>query len=394
LTFTEVPGGTSNWTFNDDTGNYNDDGGSAKIVITQATLTVIPDNQTAQYSDATPLLTFNYSGFIGSDGPDDLITVPVCSTTRLILSPADDYTVTCAGGEDNNYTFSYVNGTFTVKKENAIVTFDDGNPTALQVSEPGGSLDANELILVVKVQEKIPDLPADKAEAGDINKSGLTVKLEPLSGGGAITLDCTAVVDGAGYDGVKTFTCTNNTPLAVDTYDVIANVDGDYYIGESYDGFTVYDPSLGFATGGGWFYWPGTTEKTTFGFAMKYNKKAKNVQGNLLIIRHHADGTISRLKSNALDGLALKNSNGIGIASFSGKATYMTWDPEANEGLGEYVNTGGIAFSVYAEDCNQPGIGIDRFWIRAMDKLVMANPAPTNAVTIGGGNIVIPHTTK
>ena len=37
----------------------------------------------------------------------------------------------------------------------------------------------------------------------------------------------------------------------------------------------VYDPSLGFTTGGGWFIWPdGSGDKTNFGYTMKYNKKA------------------------------------------------------------------------------------------------------------------------
>jgi hypothetical protein len=40
------------------------------------------------------------------------------------------------------------------------------------------------------------------------------------------------------------------------------------------------------ATGGGWFYWPGTTDRTNFGFTMKYNRRGTRVQGNLLIIRH------------------------------------------------------------------------------------------------------------
>jgi len=390
--FTNVPGGTANWTFTDSTGNYNDDAGSVKIVILKAVLTITADNQAAQYSDETPQLTFIYSGFIGNDDPDDLATKPSCSTTRLISSPAGEYPITCSGGEDDNYSFNYVDGNFTVTKENAIVTFDDGNPAALQVSAPEGPLNANELTLVIKVKEKLPDLATSTAIAGNINNAGLIVKLEPLSGGAAITLDCSMAVEGTGYDGVKTFTCTNSQPLAVDTYDVVALVDGNYYIGEGYDGFTVYDPSLGYTTGGGWFYWPGTTEKTNFGFTMKYNKKATNIQGNLLVIRHHADGTISRLKSNALDGLALKDIDGCGIATFSGKSTYETWDPEANEGLGGYVTLGGIRFSVYVEDCNEPGTGVDKFWVRSMDKLVLEKPAPTNAVTIGGGNIVVPHT--
>ena len=103
------------------------------------------------------------------------------------------------------------------------------------------------------------------------------------------------------------------------------------------------------------------------------------------------------MKSNALGALALVDSNGCGIATFTGKATYMTWDPAENEGLGGYVNTGGNRFSVYAEDCNDPGTGVDRFWIRGVDNLVMqGKPALTSnvPVRIGGGNIAVPHTPK
>ncbi len=47
--FTDVPGGTADWTFTDVTGNYNDDSGSVAIVISKA-------DPTAQ-SPATPALT-------------------------------------------------------------------------------------------------------------------------------------------------------------------------------------------------------------------------------------------------------------------------------------------------------------------------------------------------
>ena len=69
--------------------------------------------------------------------------------------------------------------------------------------------------------------------------------------------------------------------------------------------FTVYDPSLGFTTGGGWFHWPESGERTNFGYTMKYNKKGTNVMGSLLLIRHMPDGSIFRVKSNAIEGLAL-----------------------------------------------------------------------------------------
>jgi hypothetical protein len=39
------------------------------------------------------------------------------------MSPAGVYPITCAGGEDDNYTFSYVDGAFTVTKESAGITY-------------------------------------------------------------------------------------------------------------------------------------------------------------------------------------------------------------------------------------------------------------------------------
>jgi hypothetical protein len=190
--------------------------------------------------------------------------------------------------------------------------------------------------------------------------------------------------------------------VPVNTYLVGAKVGGGYYAGDGEDAVTVYDPSLGFATAGGWFYWPGTADpaagypgdRTNFGTTMKYNKKATKVQGSLLLIRHLADGSIYRVKSNALYGLALGQFPGsegaVGWAAFSGKATYLEpgWpEPEGNH-----------EFLVYMEDHDELGSGIDRFWIEIKDKdgnvvpaLSVDREAIDNAEEIGGGNIVVPH---
>jgi hypothetical protein len=154
----------------------------------------------------------------------------------------------------------------------------------------------------------------------------------------------------------------------------------------------VYDPSLGFTTGGGWFYWPGTEDeasgypgdKTNFGYTMKYNRTGKKAQGSLLLIRHQADGTIYRVKSNALYGLALGDSSGAGWASFSGKSTYM--EPGWSDPIGNYE------FLVYVEDGDDPGTGPDRFWIEVIDGLLaLPREASDHAETLGGGDIVVPH---
>jgi len=92
-----------------------------------------------------------------------------------------------------------------------------------------------------------------------------------------------------------------------------------------------------------------------------------------VLIRHLPDGTIYRLKSNALGGLAVGDGGGFGWATITGKATYQepTW-PEA---------LGNRRFVVYIEDRNEPGSGVDRFWVQVSDKnRVLAPGAAYSAI--------------
>ena len=114
------------------------------------------------------------------------------------------------------------------------------------------------------------------------------------------------------------------------------------------------------------------------------------------MIRHLDDGTIFRVKSNALNGLALGEGDGFGWASFTGKNTYKEPDWEEPEG--------NHAFTAYVEDHSEPGadeVTPDRFWIevRGKDGVVIADssmprPGDVNAVDLVGGNIQVPHGAK
>jgi len=63
--FTDVPGGTANWTFTDVTGNYNDDSGTAAIVITKADATCNIVGYTANYDGASHGASGSCSGIGG-----------------------------------------------------------------------------------------------------------------------------------------------------------------------------------------------------------------------------------------------------------------------------------------------------------------------------------------
>ena len=66
---------------------------------------------------------------MNGEGPGDLTGTTTCSTTvgldvsGHITSPAGDYPITCTGQSSDNYAVTYVDGTFSVTREDAVVTY-------------------------------------------------------------------------------------------------------------------------------------------------------------------------------------------------------------------------------------------------------------------------------
>ncbi len=307
-----------------------------------------------------------------------------------------DIPITISDGEFEVADYATLN----VSQEDADIAFDDKNPVSVRVATTGGN--SGVFNLTLHVTEALPDHPEISAFPGDISLAEVSMSLVPVGPGSPVQGVCIpGSVSGSGYDAVKTVICSFDD-VPVNTYTADVNVEGGFYHGHGEDVLVVYDPGLGFTTGGGWFYWPGTEDpdngylgdKTNFGFTMKYNKNGENIKGSLLLISHLPDGTIYRIKSNALYGLALGemvvNGENIGWASFSGKATYK--EPDWLEPVGNHE------FIVYIEDRNEPGTGDDRIWIELKDKnrdvindISMPAPAADNAEYIQGGNLVAPH---
>lgn len=312
----------------------------------------------------------------------------------LLDQPATATSVDTSFVEDCTYLASSNTDSFEIKTEDATVSFDEDNFVAVKVDTDGG--DSPPFSLTIYMNETLPDQPNDGTEApGDISLAVASMVLVPVGPGGSVVGTCApqnaGSIAGDSYDDLLEVRCDFDE-VNVNVYSVFVTVnDIGYYAGMGEDAIVVYDPSLGFTTGGGRFYWPGTTERTNVGYTMKYNNKGKKVQGNLLVIRHRPDGNIYRLKSNAITGLALSPMNAsFGWASFRGKGTFKDWDWEDPIGNHE--------FTVYVEDHGEPGEN-DRFWVEVLDKngesvavLSMDEQATDNAVTLEGGNIVVPHT--
>lgn len=357
---------------------------------------------TAQDSDQDALsATFTYAvngGAFGAGLPAGLSSatnacnsaggVKTCTWTISGTAgvPAGTYTVRSTVADDDASTTSK-DVSIVVAAESATLTFSGSNPVGVPVSAPGGT--STPFALTVFVEETEPDLATVSAAAGNIGNATVTMSLVPVGPGSTAAGTCAPVgVTGIGYAQVLEVRCSF-TGVPVNTYTATAAVTGGYYTGGNEDVVTVFDPSLGFTTGGGSFVWPGTTDRTTFGYTMKYKKNGANVSGSLLVIRHLADGTKYRIKSNALGGLAIGDGGTFGWASFTGKATYF--QPGWATALGNH------SFVAYVEDHGTPGRG-DRFWLQVRDrngKIVSASsmtaPSTASAATLTGGNIVVPH---
>jgi hypothetical protein len=295
--------------------------------------------------------------------------------------------------EDDDLGQSSIDLEIVVVSENVIVRFHGGNPRAVRVANAGDD-NSGPFALQIDIKELYPD-NGTSVLPGDISEANANASLVPIGPGGTVSpTGCTSELHDVDYDARLTVTCAFDA-VPINTYVVEVQVDGGYYDGLAEDVVTIYDPSLGFTTGGGTFIWPGSDDpgasysgdETSFGFTIEYNKNGKNIKGRLMLIRQLADGSFFSIKSNALDGLALGKEGSFTWATFSGKTTYTS---PGNGTLGNYN------FIAYVED---HGDADDRFWLQVKDKdgvvvltLSMDDPAADSSVFIDAntGNITVP----
>ncbi|MFP4489530.1 MAG: MBG domain-containing protein, partial [Bacteroidales bacterium] len=105
--------------------NYSFSYTDGTLTVNKATLIASGEDKTKVYGDANPPLTITYSGFVSGDDATVLDTEPAASTAADETSDAGSYDITVSGGADNNYSFSYTDGTLTVNKATLTATADD-----------------------------------------------------------------------------------------------------------------------------------------------------------------------------------------------------------------------------------------------------------------------------
>jgi hypothetical protein len=204
---------------------------------------------------------------------------------------------------------------------------------------------------------------------GDIsNAVPVTCTLVPVGPGLVVTVPATAT--GGGVGGTLTATCSFSG-VPVNAYDVKFTIGGNFYQDTLQTVVTVYDPSLGFSTGGGTIINPNTLFPANFGFNVKYQKDG-SVQGSLLYAEHRGNDDVV-VKSSSMGSLAIVGNQAI----FSGTATL--------NGASSY------SFRIVAVDNAEPGVGKDQFGLQVNDS---SGTLTFNPVLLTGGNIQVPQPSK
>ena len=121
---------TDAWTFHDPNGNYADAGAVITDVISPATLMIMAGSTTVNYGMTVPPITPSFSGFVPGESAASLTTAPICTTTAHgppSGSPAGNYSTSCSGAVDNNYTISYKQGAVIIQAVPLTITASSGS---------------------------------------------------------------------------------------------------------------------------------------------------------------------------------------------------------------------------------------------------------------------------
>lgn len=85
------------------------------LTITKAPLKVSVGSYSRNYGEDNPTFTLTYSGFKNGDTDASLTKKPTAICAATPTSSVGSYSIIVSGGESTNYSFSYTNGTLSVK---------------------------------------------------------------------------------------------------------------------------------------------------------------------------------------------------------------------------------------------------------------------------------------
>ncbi len=301
--------------------------------------------------DAAGSVQFTVNGVPA--GTATLTATGLVSVPYIIGLPQGSYSVTATFVSSNIY-FSGSAGasTLAVSRENAIVTA--GSTSPVKVTTAGGTASFSLTASIVEV--------ADGSLGNISNAVPVTFTLTPILGGASIST--TATTTGGGVGGTL-LASASFSGVPVNVYDVTISIGGAFYTGSTHTGMIVFDPSLGFATGGGTLVHGGVG--ANFGFNFKY-RKDDTVQGNLNYVEHRSAGDVT-FSADSASSVSIVGNTAIVIGKGS---------------LGAVSN---YSFRLIIVDNGEPGRD-DQFGLQVTDPSgAVVSGLSFGPVTISGGNL-------
>jgi gliding motility-associated-like protein len=298
--------------------NYSFNYVSGLLTISKATVTATAANATRVYQTANPVFTINYTGFVNGEDFTVLNTLPVAGTSAILASPVGTYPITVSGGDDNNYTFSYVSGTLTITRATPVVTWN--NPTAITY---GTALSSTQLNATASVAGTFTYTPA----LGTILDAGpnqvLTVNFSPSDAANynpvngttvQITVNkATPVITWANPSAI-----TYGTALSAMQLNATANVPGTF----------TYTPAAGTVLNAG------ANQVLSVNFVPTDNANYNSIGATVLITVNRATPTVTWSNPASITyGTALSATQLNAIASVPGTFVYAP-------GMGTILNAG------------------------------------------------------
>ena len=98
-------------------------------VVGSAVLVIRASSGTMTYGGSVPSIAPSYSGFVNGDNASSLTTQPTCTTTASSTLAVGNYSSSCSGAADSNYTISYVSGLVTIGPAPLSITASSGTMT-------------------------------------------------------------------------------------------------------------------------------------------------------------------------------------------------------------------------------------------------------------------------
>ncbi len=357
---------------------------------------------TTNGSPGTPIagatVTFTLSGQTFT-ATTNALGVAATGTTipDRLNQPAGSKTMASAYAGDGVYANASDSDPYTVNLEGATVS--SIAPSFIAVDGADNDKDSLELTLTIDetndtyLSSALPNAPS--GQTGLKNAYPIPTTLTRVSNNTTFG-SCTPAL--STYTTVDSDTSTAKCSIAnvpSDTYQVDADIQGDYFDGSGVGALVVYNPALGFITGGGRY----TTNEgvLNFGFNAKL-KSGTSAQGSLLVILHRPEGNYI-LKSNAMGTLTTTKdvAGNFWTALLKGKATFQVPNSQPALECGER-KCGNYSWTMYVEDRKEPGSGYDKFWLEVKDsngvvvaKMSLPNPPAANAKIIDQGNIQVPQ---